>query len=47
MHIISVNMSALPYCQVEDKQECCDNGYYVTVDIPTRVKVYILLLGEL
>ena len=46
MYTISVNMSALPICQVGDKQECCDNGDYVTVEIPTRVKVYILL-GEL
>jgi len=39
-------MSALPHCQVGDKQECCDNGDYVIVEIPTRVDFYILL-GEL
>ena len=46
MNIISVNMSALPICQVGDRQECYDNGDYVIVEILTRVSVYILL-GEL
>ena len=45
-HIISVNMSALPHCQVGDKQEWSDNRDYVITEFPTRVNVYVLL-GEL
>ena len=46
MHIISVNMSALPHCQVRDKQEQSDNTNYMIVKFPAHVNIYILL-GEL
>jgi hypothetical protein len=46
MHINSVNMSALPNCQVADKQEWSDNRDYVITEFPKRVNAYILL-GEL
>ena len=39
-------MSALPHCQVGDKQEPTDNKDYVIAEFPTRVNVYILL-GEM
>jgi hypothetical protein len=46
MRINSVNMSALPHCQVGNKLERSDNRDYVITEFPTRVNVYILL-GEL
>jgi hypothetical protein len=42
MHILSVNMSALPHCQVGDKQEWSDNRDYTVLEIPTRVRFYVL-----
>jgi len=35
MHIISVNMSALPHCQVRDKQEWSDNINYIILQFAT------------
>jgi hypothetical protein len=46
MHIISVNILALPHCQVGDKLERSDNRDYVITEFPTHVNVY-MLLGEL
>ena len=50
MHTISVNMSALPHCQVEDKQEWSDNRYYIILGIATlptvtvSVKIFLHLI---
>ena len=42
MHIISVNMPAVPHCQVGDKQEWRDNSDYITLEHHTRVCIYVL-----
>ena len=46
MHIISVNMSALPHCQMGDKQTWSDNRDNMTFEFPTHVNIYVLM-GEL
>ena len=35
MHTVSVNISALPHCQVGDKQEWSDNSNYVILQLAT------------
>jgi len=46
MHIISVNMSALPHCPVGDKQEWRDNRNYTIVKNAACVNIWVLT-GEL
>jgi hypothetical protein len=46
MHIISVNMSALPQCHVGDRQECSDKRDYMIITFATRANIYVLT-GEL
>jgi hypothetical protein len=36
-------MSAMPHCQVGEKQELSDNRDYVIIEIPTSVNVYKVL----
>ena len=42
MHVISVNMSALPHCQVGEKQKRNDKRDYVILEFHTRVIIYVL-----
>jgi len=42
MHVISGDMSALPHCQVRDKEKRSDNRDYVIVEFPTHVIIYVL-----
>jgi len=42
LHIISINMSALPHWEVGDKQQWSDNRDYVTVEFPKHVIMYVL-----